>query len=39
MAQVLDVDIIDLLNKKLDKTELKYPVEKAKGLATKYNKL
>ena len=39
MAQVLNVDIIDLLNKKLDKTELKYPVEKAKGLATKYNKL
>lgn len=39
MSQVLGVDIIDLLNKKLDKTEKKYPVEKAKGVSTKYNKL
>ena len=39
MSQVLNVDIIDLLNNKLDKTEKKYPIDKAKGVSTKYNKL
>ena len=39
LAQVLDVDIIDIINCKMDKTEKKYPVDKAKGVATKYNKL
>lgn len=39
MAQVLDVDIIDIINAKMDKTEAKYPVEKAKGVSTKYTKL
>ena len=39
MSQVLNVDIIDIINDKMDKTEKKYPVEKAKGVATKYNKL
>lgn len=39
MSLVLDVDIIDIINKKMDKTELKYPVDKAKGVSTKYNKL
>ena len=39
MAQVLNVDIIDIINAKMDKTEKKYPVEKAKGISTKYNKL
>ena len=39
MSQVLDVDIIDIINKKMDKTEKKYPVEKAKGVSTKYDKL
>ena len=39
MSQVLNVDIIDIINKKMDKTELKYPVDKAKGVSTKYNKL
>ena len=39
LSMVLGVDIIDILNSKLDKTEKKYPVEKAKGVATKYNKL
>ena len=39
MAQVLNVDIIDIINAKMDKTEKKYPVEKAKGVSTKYNKL
>ena len=39
MAQVLDVDLLDIVNKKMDKTEKKYPVEKAKGVSTKYDKL
>ena len=39
MSQVLNVDIIDIINAKMDKTEKKYPVEKAKGISTKYNKL
>ena len=39
MSLVLNVDIIDIMNDKMDKTELKYPVDKAKGVSTKYNKL
>lgn len=39
MAQVLGVNIIDVVNKKMDITEKKYPVDKAKGVSTKYNKL
>lgn len=39
MAQVLNVDLIDIINAKMDKTEKKYPVEKAKGVSTKYDKL
>ena len=39
MSQVLNVDIIDIINSKMDKTEKKYPVEKAKGVSTKYDKL
>lgn len=39
MSQVLDVDIIDILNKKMNITEKKYPVDKAKGISTKYDKL
>ena len=39
MCNVLDVDPIAIINKKMDKTEKKYPVEKAKGVSTKYNKL
>lgn len=38
MSQVLNVDIIDIINSKMDKTEKKYPVEKSKGVSTKYNK-
>ena len=30
LSQVLNVDIIDIINKKMDKTELKYPVDKTK---------
>lgn len=39
LSQVLNVDIVDIINKKMDKTELKYPVDKAKGISTKYDKL
>ncbi len=39
MSQVLKVDIINIINAKMDKTEKKYPVEKAKGTSKKYNKL
>ena len=39
MSQILNVDLIDIMNEKMDKTEKKYPVEKAKGVSTKYNKL
>ena len=35
LSMVLGVDIIDILNSKLDKTEKKYPVDKAKGNSTK----
>ena len=39
MADKLDVDPKDIILKKLDKTRKKYPVNKAKGVSTKYNKL
>ena len=39
MSQVLNVDIIDIINAKMDKTEKKYPVDKSKGVSTKYDKL
>lgn len=39
MTMVLGVDPIDIINNKMDKTERKYPVDKAKGVSTKYNKL
>ncbi len=39
MANKLNLDVIDIVNKKMDETEKKYPVEKAKGVSTKYNKL
>ena len=39
LAQVLNVDIIDIIQEKMDKNEEKYPVDKAKGVATKYDKL
>ena len=39
LSLVLDVDIIDIINKKMDKTEKKYPIDKAKGVSTKYDKL
>ena len=39
MAQVLGVDIIDVVNRKMDISEKKYPVDKARGVSTKYDKL
>lgn len=39
MSHDLGIDIRGALEKKLKKNELKYPVEKAKGKHTKYNKL
>ena len=39
MANALNVDIEDIMNMKMDKNEVKYPVEKAKGKSTKYTEL
>ena len=39
MADKLGVDPKEIVLKKLDKTRKKYPVDKAKGVSTKYNKL
>lgn len=39
MASILNVDIKEIVLNKLKKTKLKYPVEKCKGISTKYNKL
>lgn len=39
LADRLDVDIEEIVLDKLEKTKKKYPVDKAKGISTKYNKL
>ena len=39
MADRLNVDLIDITDKKIDKNALKYPVDKARGKSDKYNKL
>ena len=39
LADKLDVNLMDAANRKIKLNAEKYPVEKAKGLATKYNKL
>ena len=39
LADKLDVDLIDAANHKIKLNAEKYPVDKAKGLATKYSKL
>lgn len=39
MSQVLNVDLLEVINAKIDKNEAKYPVAKAKGKSTKYDKL
>ena len=39
MLDELELDVDEIVNEKMDKNEAKYPVEKAKGSATKYDKL
>ena len=39
LADKLDVSIDDIVLEKLEKTKKKYPVDKAKGVSTKYDKL
>ena len=39
MAMKLEVNPEEIIMKKLEQTKKKYPVEKAKGVSTKYNKL
>lgn len=39
MSQVLGIDLLGAVNEKMNKTERKYPVEKARGVSTKYDKL
>ena len=39
MADALDVDVKEIVLNKMKKSAKKYPVEKAKGISTKYDKL
>lgn len=39
MSQVLNVDLITITHEKMKKNAEKYPIEKAKGKAIKYDKL
>ena len=39
LADNLGIDLVQAIHAKLDKNALKYPVEKAKGVATKYTDL
>ena len=39
LADKLDVDLLETAKRKIALNAIKYPVEKSKGLATKYNKL
>ena len=39
LADNLGIDLIQAMNSKLEKNATKYPVAKARGIATKYNKL
>jgi NTP pyrophosphatase (non-canonical NTP hydrolase) len=39
LADNLGIDLLNAMEKKLEKNKKKYPVEKAKGRHTKYNKL
>ena len=39
MLDRLNLDADEIINAKMDKNEVKYPVEKALGVATKYDKL
>lgn len=39
LADCLGLDIVQIINDKIDKNELKYPVDKAKGKSNKYTEL
>ena len=39
MADVCGLDLDEIMNEKVAKNEVKYPVEKAKGSAAKYTEL
>jgi NTP pyrophosphatase (non-canonical NTP hydrolase) len=39
LADKLEVDLLETVNRKMKMNAEKYPIEKSKGLATKYNKL
>jgi dCTP diphosphatase len=39
LADALGVDVLDAARKKLERNRLKYPVEKCRGRAEKYNEL
>ena len=39
LADKLDVDLLDAVDKKIELNAIKYPVEKSRGIAKKYNKL
>ena len=39
MAEALELDVDDIIMRKMAKNEKKYPVEKAKGNSVKYDKL
>ena len=39
MVEKLGLDVDEIVNSKMDRNEAKYPVEKAKGSAVKYDKL
>lgn len=39
LADRIDVDLEEIVLDKLEKTKRKYPVEKAKGVSTKYDQL
>ena len=39
LADKLDVSIDDIVLEKLEKSKKKYPVDKARGVSTKYDKL
>ena len=39
LADNLGIDLIQAMDRKLEKNARKYPVEKAKGVTTKYDKL
>ena len=39
LSKDLDIDLFEAVKSKLKKNAKKYPIEKCKGIATKYNKL